>query len=70
MSPINEYMEWHFLHALELPTFIFMASLKHESKDVSILISWLHRLLSIINRRKELLFRKLLGWLLRKFAFT
>jgi hypothetical protein len=69
-DPVSKYMEWHFLHALELPTFIFMAALKHESKDVAILSSWLHRLLSIINRRKELLFRKLLGWLWRKFAFT
>ena len=67
---VSKYMEWHFLHALELPTFIFMAALKHESKDVAILSSWLHRLLSIINRRKELLFSKMLGWLWWKFSFT
>jgi hypothetical protein len=69
-DPISKYMEWHFLHALEPPTFIFMEALEDELKDVTFLISWLHRLLSIINRRKELLFRKLIGWLWWKFAFT
>jgi hypothetical protein len=69
-DPVSKYMEWHFLYALEPPTFIFTATLEDESKDVTILISWLHRLLSIIDRRKELLFRKLLEWLWWKFAFT
>jgi hypothetical protein len=69
-EPVSKYMEWHFLYALEPPTFIFTETLEDESKDVTILISWLHRLLSIIDRRKEILFRKLLEWLWWKFAFT
>jgi hypothetical protein len=67
---VSKYMEWHFLYALEPPTFIFTETLEDESKDVTITISWLHRLLSIIDRKKELLFRKLLEWLWWKFAFT
>jgi hypothetical protein len=69
-DPVSKYMEWNFLYALEMPTFIFMETLEDELKDVTILIPWLHRLLSIIDRRKELLFRKLLEWLWWKFAFT
>jgi hypothetical protein len=69
-DPVSKYMEWHFLYALDLPTFIFMAALEDELKDVTILMSWLHRLLSIIDRLKELLFWKLLEWLWWKFAFT
>jgi hypothetical protein len=69
-DPISKYMEWHFLYALEPPTFIFTVALEDELKDVTILMSWLHHLLSIIGRWKELLFRKLLEWLWWKFAFT
>jgi hypothetical protein len=69
-DPVSKYMEWHFLYALEPPTFIFTATLEDELKDVTILISWLHRLLFIIDRLKELLFWKLIEWLWWKFSLT
>jgi hypothetical protein len=59
-EPVNEYMEWHFLHVLELPYFISTSSFEGELKGVTILLSQLHQLLVIIDRVKELPFRKLL----------
>jgi hypothetical protein len=60
-EPVNEYMEWHFLYALEPPIFISTTTLGDELKDVTILMLWLHRLLSITDKLKELPFRKLIG---------
>jgi hypothetical protein len=67
---VSEYMEWHFPYALEPPYFISTPACKEELKSVVILRSRLHHLLVIIDRRKELLSRKLLGWLWWKFSFT
>jgi hypothetical protein len=69
-EPVKEYMELYFLHNLEPPYFISTSACKEELKSVTILLSWLHHLFVIIDRRKELLFRKLLDWLWWKFAFT
>jgi hypothetical protein len=69
-DPVSEYMEWHFPYALEPPYFISTPACKEELKSVTILLSWLHHLLVIIDRRKELLSRKLLEWLWWKFSFT
>jgi len=63
-------MEWHFPYALELPYFISTPACKEKLKSVVVLLSRLHHLLVIIDRRKELLSRKLLGWLWWKFSFT
>jgi hypothetical protein len=43
---------------------------QEELKSVTVLLSWLHHLLMIIDRRKELLSRKLLEWLSWKSDFT
>jgi hypothetical protein len=67
---VNEYMEWHFPYALEPPYFISTPACKEELKSVVVLLSQLHHMLAIIDRRKELLSRKLLEWLWRKFSFT
>jgi hypothetical protein len=69
-EPVKEYMELHFLHKLEPPHFISTSACKEGLKSVTILLSWLHHLFEIIDRRKELPFRKLLDWLWWKFAFT
>jgi hypothetical protein len=69
-DPVSEYMEWHFLYALEPPYFISTPACKEELKSVTVLLSRLHHLLVIIDRRKELLSRKLLEWLWWKFSFT
>jgi hypothetical protein len=69
-EPMKEYMELYFLHNLEPPYFISMSSYREELKSIIILLSWLHHLFVIIDRRKELLFRKLLDWLWWKFSFT
>jgi hypothetical protein len=69
-DPISEYMEWHFPYALEPPYFISTPSYEENLESVSILLSRLHYLLVIIDRRKELLSRKLLEWLWWKFSFT
>jgi hypothetical protein len=63
-------MEWHFPYALEPPYFISTPTCKEELKSVIVLLSQLHHLLMIIDRRKELLSRKLLEWLWWKSAFT
>jgi hypothetical protein len=63
-------MEWHFPYALEPPYFISTPACKEELKSVTVLLSRLHHLLMIIDRRKELLSRKLLEWLWWKSAFT
>jgi hypothetical protein len=59
-DPVRKYMEWHFPYALEPPYFISTPSCKEELKSVVVLLSRLHHLLVIIDRRKELLSRKLL----------
>jgi hypothetical protein len=69
-DPVCKYMEWHFPYALEPPYFISTPACKEELKSVTVLLSRLHHLLMIIDRRKELLSRKLLEWLWWKFAFT
>jgi hypothetical protein len=69
-DPVNEYMEQHFLHALEPPSFISTSAFGGKLKDVIIMQSRLHHLLSITNKVKELPVRKLLEWLWWKFAFT
>jgi hypothetical protein len=69
-EPVSEYMELHFLHALEPPRFFSTSAFGGKMKDVTILLSRLHRLLSIIDRVKELPVRKLLEWLWWKFSFT
>jgi hypothetical protein len=69
-EPVNEYMEWNFFHALEPPYFISTSSLRENLKDVIVLISWLHHLLVITDRVKQLPFKKLLDWLWWKVAFT
>jgi hypothetical protein len=69
-DPVSKYMEWHFPYALEPPYFISTPACKEELKSVVVLLSRLHHLLVIIDRRKELLSRKLLGWLWWKFSFT
>jgi hypothetical protein len=69
-DPVCKYMEWHFPYALELPYFISTPAYKEELKSVSALLSQLHHLLMIVDRRKELLSRKLLEWLWWKFSFT
>jgi hypothetical protein len=69
-DPVCKYIEWHFPYALEPPYFISTPTCKEELKSVTILLSRLHHLLMIIDRRKELLSRKLLEWLWWKFSFT
>jgi hypothetical protein len=69
-EPVNEYLEWHFLHILEPPNLISTSAFGEKLKDVTILLSRLHYLLLIIDRVKELPVRKLLEWLWWKFAFT
>jgi hypothetical protein len=69
-DPVSEYMEWHVLYALEPPYFISTSACEEKLKSVAVLLSRLHHLLVIIDRRKELLSRKLLEWLWWKFAFT
>jgi hypothetical protein len=69
-DPVSEYMEWHILYALE-PTYSILTSPYQEKlKSAVVLLSQLHYLLVIINRRKEILSRKLLEWLWWKFSFT
>ena len=67
---VSKYMEWHSPYALELPYFISTPTYKEDLMIVIVLLSRLHHLLMIIDRRKELLYRKLLGWLWWKFSFT
>jgi hypothetical protein len=69
-DPVSEYMEWHVLYALELPYFISTSACEEKLKSVATLLSRLHHLLVIIDRRKELPARKLLDWLWWKSAFT
>jgi hypothetical protein len=69
-DPVSKYMEWNFPYALEMPCFISTPSCKEELKSVTVLLSRLHHLLMIIDRKKELLSRKLLEWLWWKSAFT
>jgi hypothetical protein len=69
-DPVSKYMEWHFPYALEPPYFISTPAYKEELKSVTVLLSRLHHLLVNIDRRKELLSRKLLEWLWWKSAFT
>jgi hypothetical protein len=69
-DPVSKYMEWHFLHILESPCFVSTSTFEEGMNGVTILLSWLHHLLVIIDRVKELPVRKLLEGLWWKFAFT
>jgi hypothetical protein len=69
-DPVGEYMEWHVLYALEPPYSISTSPCEKKLKSVAVLLSRLHHLLVIIDRKKELPFRKLLDWLWWKSAFT
>jgi hypothetical protein len=69
-DPVGEYIEWYVSYALEPPCFISTSPCREKSKSVTILLSRLHNLLMIIDRRKELLSRKSLEWLWWKYAFT
>jgi len=69
-DPVIKYMEWHFHYALKPPYPISASACKQKLESVTILLSWLHHLFMIIDRRKELLSRKLLEWLWWKSAFT
>jgi hypothetical protein len=69
-DPVGEYMEWHILYSLEPPYSISTSPCEEKLKSVAVLLSRLHYLLVIIDRRKELLSRKLLEWLWWKSAFT
>jgi hypothetical protein len=69
-DPVGEYMEWHVLYALDPPYFVSTSAYAENLKSVAILLSRLHYLLVIIDRRKELLSRKMLEWLWWKSAFT
>jgi hypothetical protein len=68
-DPVGEYMEWHVLYALEPPYFVSTSACEEKLKSVDVLLSRLHYLLVIIDKRKELLSRKLLEWLWWKFSF-
>ena len=63
-------MEFNFLHILEPPYFISTSAFEENMKGVVVLLSWLHHLLLIIDRVKEIPVRKLLEWLWWKFSFT
>jgi hypothetical protein len=69
-EPVKEYMELYFLHVLKPPNFILTSALGGKLKNVIILLSRLHYLLSSIDRVKELPVRKLLEWLWWNFSFT
>jgi hypothetical protein len=69
-DPVSEYMEWNVFYALEPPYSISASTCEEKFKSVVILLSRLHHLLVIIDRKKELPFRKLLDWLWWKSAFT
>jgi hypothetical protein len=69
-EPVKEYMEFYFLHVWKPPNFILTSTLGGKLKNVTVLLSRLHYLLSIMDRVKELPVRKLLEWLWWKFAFT
>ena len=57
---VEEYMELYFLHVLKPPSFILTSTLGGKMKNVIVLLSLLHDLLSIMERVRELLVRKLL----------
>ena len=67
---VGEYMEFLFLHDLNPPSLIPPFPVGGKMKNVTILLTWLHYLLSIMDRVKKLLVRKLIEWLWWKFAFT
>jgi hypothetical protein len=69
-DPVGEYMKWHVLYALEPPYSISTSPCEKKLKSVVVLLSQLHHLMVIIDRKKELPFRKLLDWLWWKSAFT
>jgi hypothetical protein len=69
-EPVKEYMELYFLHVLKPPNFILTSSLGGKMKNVTVLLSRLHSLLSIIDRVNKFAARKLLEWLWWKFSFT
>jgi hypothetical protein len=67
---VGEHMEWHVLYALEPPYSISTSPFEKNLKSVAVLLSQLHHLLVIIDRKKEIPFRKLLDWLWWKYSFT
>jgi hypothetical protein len=69
-EPVREYMEFHFLHLLKPPSFILTSTLGEGLKDVIILLSQLHHMLSITDRVSGFPVRKLLDWIWWKLAFT
>jgi hypothetical protein len=69
-EPVREYMELYFLHFLKPPNFILTSAIGGKMKNVTILLSQLHYLLSAIDRVNKFVARKLLEWLWWKFAFT
>jgi hypothetical protein len=69
-DPVSKYMEWHVLYALDPPYYISTSPCEEKLKSVVILFSRLHHLSVIIDRKKELPFRKLLDWLWWKSSFT
>ena len=69
-DPISKYMEWHFPYALKPPYLISTSAGKQKLESVTVLLSRLHQLFTIIDRRKELLSKKLLEWLWWKSSFT
>jgi hypothetical protein len=62
-EPVKEYTELYFLHVLKPPNFILTSSLGGKLKNVTVLLSRLHSLLSIIDRVNKFVARKLLEWL-------
>jgi hypothetical protein len=63
-------MEFLFLHDLKPLSLIPLLPFGGKLKDVILLLSRLHQLLSITDRVKELPVRELLEWLWWKFSFT
>jgi hypothetical protein len=69
-DPVSKYMEWYFPYALKPPYPISASAFKQKLESVTVLLPRLHQLFTIVDRRKELLSRKLLEWLWWKSSFT
>jgi hypothetical protein len=69
-EPVREYMELYFLHFLKPPIFILTSEIGGNMKNLTILLSRLHYLLSSIDRVNKFAARKLLEWLWWKFDLT
>jgi hypothetical protein len=57
-DPVSKYMEWHVLYALETPYSISTSANREKLKSAVVLLSRLHHLLMIIDKKKEIPFRK------------